>query len=41
VCIGVAKQGAQLESHAWVESQGNTWLGGNQVDRYTTIVAFD
>ena len=41
VCIGVAKQGAQLESHAWVESQGKAWLGGNQVDRYTTIVALD
>lgn len=41
VCVGVAKQGVQLESHAWVESQGKVWLGGNQVDHYSTIVAFD
>ena len=35
--IGVAKDGAALEAHAWLESGGRIVIGGD-VDRFATLV---
>ena len=41
LCVGVAKDGSELESHAWVESEGKVCIGGGNIDRFATIMAFD
>ncbi len=38
--IGVAKaEENQFEAHAWVESQGKVVVGGEELERYTRLVA--
>ena len=39
--IGVAKEGAQFEAHAWVTSAGRVLIGGGDVRRYTTIAVWE
>jgi hypothetical protein len=40
LCLGVARQGAQLASHAWVEVGEGTVVGGADAGSFTRLAAF-
>jgi hypothetical protein len=38
--IGVSKNQSRLHAHAWVVCQGQVVLGGGQIDRYHSLIAW-
>jgi Transglutaminase-like superfamily len=40
LCLGVAREGAEVASHAWIEIGQDKIVGGARAERFTRLTAF-